>query len=270
MAKIGVCIEPCFGNMDYRLRLEIIAQLGFRYYDLWFHNKGFNGKNLTDEKKDFDMMAEMNEKYKLVTTAFVHCHPDGGIEAALLDKKQRNRILDSFAEVIPLAKKIKCKALISGSGNVDSSISDGEAFDSIVETLSQAARIIEKEDITIFLEPWNNKVDHPKNWLNSPNEAVAIIKAVNHKNIKLLYDIYHMQIMSGNLMDFIKKNIRFIGHFHMAGVPGRHEPIDNEVNYPFIIQETQQLGYDGVFSLEYWPTFEPAESLKKCLAHLNV
>lgn len=269
MAKIGVCIEPCFGDMDYKTRIETIAKIGYKYYDLWFHNKGFTGSALTDEKKDFDMIAELNEKLGLTTTSFVHTHPDGGIELALINKNHRSQIVDSLGEVIPLAKKIGCSNLVSGSGNIDPDIPDEEAFESMVETLQACAPILEKEGITILIEPWNNKVDHPDNWLNDPEITVDIIKNIGSPNVKLLYDIYHMQIMRGDHTAFMRENLEHIGHFQMAGVPGRNEPVDNEVNYPFLIREADRLGFNGVFGLEYWPTEEPEQSLLWCLRHLT-
>lgn len=270
MAKIGVCIEPCFGDMDYKTRIETIAEIGYKYYDLWFHNKGFTGSGLTDEKKDFDMIAELNDKYGLTTTSFVHTHPDGGIELALINRAHRKDIVDSLGEVLPLAKKIGCPNLVSGSGNIDPDISDEEAFESMVETLRACAPILEKEGVTILIEPWNNKVDHPDNWLNDPVLAVDIIKKVGSPNVKLLYDIYHMQIMRGDHTAFIRENLEHIGHFQMAGVPGRNEPVNNEINYPFLIKEADKLGFTGVFGLEYWPTEEPEKSLARCLQHLSV
>jgi len=270
MVEIGVCIEPFFGDIPYKERIEKIASIGFKYYEFWFHNAGFDGKNLTDEKKDFDMIAELNYKLGLTTTCFVHCHPDGGIKASLINKDDRGLILNSLTEeIIPLAKKIGCKGLISGSGNVNPFISEKEAIENIVETLIQISKIVEKEDITLLLEPWNTKVDHPLNFLSDPQMAVNIIKDVNHKNIKLLYDIYHMQIMKGDIVRFIRENIQYIGHFHIAGVPGRKEPIDNELYYPFIIKESVAAGYKGVFGLEYWPTMPSEKSLEKVLEYLT-
>lgn len=270
MAKISVCIESVFSDVPYGKRLLIIAKLGFKYYEFWFHNKGFTGAALTEEKKDFSMIAEMNEKYGLTTVGFVHCHADGGIQASLLNKAHRARIVDSLGEIIPLAKKINCKNLISGGGNIDPAISDAEAEDNIVENLKAIMPEMEKQGITVLLEPWNTKVDHPQNWLWDPAVAVRILKAVGSKNAKMLYDIYHMQIMTGNVTSFIAENIDFIGHFHMAGVPGRHEPLaDNEVNYPFVVTKAVDAGYTGAFGLEYWPTVDAEESLKRCLDHFK-
>jgi len=263
MANIGVCIESVFGDEPYKKRIETIARLGFTHYEFWFHNKAFTGSGLRDEKKDFDMIGELNEKHKLTTVCFVHCHADGGIQASLLNKSHKNLIVDSLGEIVPLAKKIGCKNLISGGGNVDPSVSDKEAEENIAENLKAIAPVMEKEGLTVLLEPWNTKVDHPQNWLWDPAVGVRILINVGSPNVKLLYDIYHMQIMTGNITAFITANIGYIGHFHMAGVPGRREPNDdNEVNYPFIIRKAEEAGYKGAFGLEYWPSMDVERSLK--------
>ena len=79
--------------------------------------------------------------------------------------------------------------------------------------------------------------------------------------MKMLYDIYHMQIMDGNILDFVRQHLDLIGHFHIAGVPGRHEPIDNELNYRHIVRAIDQMGYQGHFGLEYWATMKDEQSL---------
>jgi len=94
-------------------------------------------------------------------------------------------------------------------------------------------------------------------------QCIDIVKRVESPNLKMLYDIYHMQIMSGNLIDFIGENIEYIGHFHIAGVPGRHEPFTGELNYRYIVDEIDRMGYDGYFGLEYWPSFDDEESLRR-------
>lgn len=269
MANIGACIEIFFSDLDYDKRIEKIHKLGFRSYEFWFHDKRFDGTGLIDEPKDFDMIAELNDKYSLTTTDFVFNHPDGGIIGALIDKNDRNKILDSIEEMISLAKKIDCKKLISASGNRVKNISDEEAVENMVETLSEAVKLFEKEDITLILEPFNTKVDHPDYFLDDPYLALKVLKEVDHRNVRMLFDIYHMQIMMGNVTAFIKENIRYIGHFHIAGVPGRHEPADNELNYKFIINEIDKTGYNGSIGLEYWPSMDHEDSLRQTMELFN-
>ncbi len=263
MSKIGVCIETFFSDLSYKERIQKIHSIGFTNYEFWFHNKRFDGRQLIDESKDLNMIEELNDKYGLITTDFVFNHPDGGIVGSLIDKNDRNLLIDSLGEVISIAKKLNCKKLISGSGNKISALPNEEALDNMIEILIAVSKICEKDDITILLEPFNTKVDHPDYFLDDPFTCLKVLKAVNHKNARMLFDIYHMQIMSGNITGFIKENIEYIGHFHVAGVPGRHEPGNSELNYPFILSEIYKLGYKGYIGLEYWPSMDHTESLKQ-------
>ncbi len=88
-------------------------------------------------------------------------------------------------------------------------------------------------------------------------------------SIKLLFDCYHMQLMEGNLVNNISNNIDFIGHFHSAGVPGRHELQLGETNYPMVIKAAEDGGYDRYFGFEYWPTYSNEKSLKDILAYVK-
>lgn len=266
---MSVCIETFFTDLDYRERIERIAELGFRHYEFWFADKRFDGANLTDEPKDLDMLAELNAKHGLVTADFVFNHPDGGCQAALIDKRGRTKLRDGIGRTIEDAKKIGCTGLISGAGNVVPGISKEEAVESMVEALSELGDVCGPEGITLLLEPFNTKVDHPDYFLDDPMTTLEVVRAVDKPSVKILFDIYHMQIMSGNITDFVRENIRHIGHFHVAAVPGRHEPDAGELNYPFIIDEIDKLGYDGCVGLEYWPTVDAAESLKRSMSYLR-
>jgi hydroxypyruvate isomerase len=269
MVEIGACIEPFFSDLNYEDRIEKIYQLGFKVYEFWFHNKRFDGTKLIDEMKDFDKIGELNEKYELRTADFVYNHPDGGIVAALIDKNDRNKLLDNLEEMISLAKKIGCNRFISGSGNRIEGLIREEAIDTMIESLSEVMKLCEKDNITFLIEPFNTKVDHPDYFLDDPHECVAVLKKVNHPNAKMLFDIYHMQIMTGNVLAFIRENIDYIGHFHIAGVPGRHEPAACELNYRFILDEIGKLEYNGYAGLEYWPSIAPEESLRQTLEYFK-
>ncbi len=268
MANIGVCIEIFFGDLPYPERIRKVAELGFRSYEFWFHDKAFDGKSLTPGMKDFAMLAELNARHGMTVTDFVFNHPDGGIVASLIDKKDRGKLTDGLAQIVPLARKIGCTRLISGSGNRVAGLSRKAAVANMIAALSELAPLCAKEGITLIVEPFNT-LDHPDYFLDDPHLCVEVLEAVGSPNVKMLYDIYHMQIMDGNIVDFIRENIRHIGHFHVAGVPGRHEPDSGELNYSFIIKEIDRLGYSGAVGLEYWPTMDHAASLRRTLGYLQ-
>jgi hydroxypyruvate isomerase len=263
MAKLSVCIEPFFSELPYLDRIRKVAELGFTAYEFWFHDKRFDGGRLVPETKDFDRIAELNSRLGLSTCGFVFNHPDGGIVASLIEKKDRPRLLDNLEAMIGRAQKIGCRAFISGSGNKVPGLAREKAIESMVEGLSAAARVCAAHGITLLLEPFNSKVDHPDYFLDDPQVCIDVLRQVNNPAAKMLYDIYHMQIMGGNVLAFVKENLAHIGHFHVAGVPGRKEPVPSELDYVFILKEIDGMGYTGHFGLEYWPTVEPGESLAR-------
>jgi hydroxypyruvate isomerase len=111
------------------------------------------------------------------------------------------------------------------------------------------------------LEPLNSLIDHNGYFLDNPYDAADIVRAVHHPSVGLLFDCYHMQIMGGNLIQAIRDNVDVIRHFHSAGVPGRHDLDDGELNYPRIVDAIAATGYKGCFGLEYFPNGDSAESL---------
>jgi hydroxypyruvate isomerase len=263
MVKLAACIEPFFSALPYEQRIRKVAELGFTAYEFWFHDKRFDGAGLVPEMKDFDRIGELNAELGLTTTDFVFNHPDGGIVASLIQKKDRARLLDSLEGMISLAKKIGCTTFISGSGNKVPGLGREEAIASMVESLTAVAAVCARQGMRIILEPFNSRVDHPDYFLDDPQVCIDVLKKVGSPTVKMLYDIYHMQIMSGNVLAFVKQNLPYIGHFHVAGVPGRKEPVPSELDYPFILREIDRMGYTGYFGLEYWPTEESGASLAR-------
>jgi hydroxypyruvate isomerase len=269
VARIGVCAETFFADLPYEQRLRRIAALGFRFYELWFHDKRFDGSRLHDELKDFGLIADLNRELGLTCTDFIFNHPDAGVKAALIDKRDRPLLLDSLEAMIERARTIGCTAFISGAGNVVRGLERKRATETMVETLKLLAKPCEKAGITLLLEPFNTKVDHPQYFLDDPQDCLSVLKAVDNPRVRMLFDIYHMQIMAGDVTAFIRKNLPWIGHFHVAGVPGRHEPRQGELNYPFILSELDRLGFAGGVGLEYWPTMRPDDSLRQTRAWLE-
>jgi hydroxypyruvate isomerase len=131
----------------------------------------------------------------------------------------------------------------------------------IVENLKRIAPLVEDAGMTLVLELLNSRYDHPGYFMDNSEDMSAILRAVSHPNVKALYDIYHAGIMEGNVLENIRTNIDVIGHFHAAGIPGRHEMKEGEQNYPFLCREIDKLGFDGYLGLEYTPLKPSRESL---------
>ena len=134
---------------------------------------------------------------------------------------------------------------------------------SILAALEAAKPILEASGVTLMIEPLNTLFDHKGYYLWSAREAFALIREANHPQIRVVYDIYHQQIMEGNIVPTITENLPLIAHLHAAGHPGRHELQYGESNYSFIFDAVDKAGYTGFCGLEYRPTTESGESLRR-------
>ena len=178
---------------------------------------------------------------------------DGTFGGCPVKPQDRAGYLAQIRKTIAFAQEAGCRKGITLSGTVDPALSRSEMRQNLESALAEAAGIAAEADFTLLLEPLNTLVDHPGYYLDSSAEALAIVRAIGSPHLKILFDIYHMQIMEGNLLATIEKNIAWIGHFHAAGVPGRGELFDCELNYPAIVKRIDALGYQGCFGLEYFP-----------------
>ena len=113
-------------------------------------------------------------------------------------------------------------------------------------------------------------LDHPDYLLDSSEDCLAAQEAVNLPDRRILFDIYHMQTMGGNIVAFLRQNMDWLGYLHVAGVPDRHEPQESGLNSPFILREIDRMSFRGHVGLEYWPLLEPAESLTRALRWPNL
>ena len=133
---------------------------------------------------------------------------------------------------------------------------------SIVAGLTAGIPILEEYGVTIMIEPLNTYVNHKGYYLWSSAEAFDIIREVDHPQVKMVFDIYHQQIMEGNIIPSVVNNLDLIAHLHSAGHPGRHELQNGENDYKFIFNKIDEAGYTGCCGLEYSPLMDPIESLK--------
>jgi hydroxypyruvate isomerase len=169
----------------------------------------------------------------------------------------------------------KCAAagvpnIIIMSGN-RRGLSDEEGLDNCVAGLKRIKAIAEDKGVTVCLELLNSKVDHKDYQCDRTAWAVEVVKRVDSPRVKVLYDIYHMQIMEGDVIRTIRDNIAYIGHFHTGGVPGRNE-IDatQELNYAAIARAIVDVGFTGYFAHEFIPKRDPLASLRQAVGICDV
>jgi len=172
--------------------------------------------------------------------------------------------------LLPLIKAAGIPSMIVFSGN-RAGLSDAEGARNCITGLKRITPLAEQLGITIVMELLNSKVDHKDYQCDRTPWGVEVVKGVASERFRLLYDIYHMQIMEGDVIRTIQDNIQSIGHFHTGGVPGRAE-IDGtqELNYPAICRAIADTGYSGYVAQEFIPRHDPMASLRAAVALCNV
>jgi hydroxypyruvate isomerase len=157
--------------------------------------------------------------------------------------------------------------IICFSGNRRPGQSEDEAAAACVAGLRKIAPYAEEKGVNLNMELLNSSVDHPGYQCDRSAWGLAVVRQVNSPRVKLLFDIYHMQIMEGNLIDTIQNNIDWIGHFHTAGVPGRNEIDDTqEINYRGVCRAIAQSGYDLFVGHEFRPRRDLWDGLREAFA----
>jgi hydroxypyruvate isomerase len=187
------------------------------------------------------------------------------IKKGINDKKNHAEIDPKMREAIKATAEAGAPNVIVMAGDREG-ISDAEGTENSVLFLNGIKALAEERKVTLCIELLNSKVNHPGYMCDHTAWGVEVCRRVNSPRVKLLYDIYHMQIMEGDIIRTIRDNIQYIGHFHTAGNPGRHEFDDTqELNYAPICRAIADLGYQGVVSHEYSPTRDPLGTLEKMM-----
>lgn len=249
--KQGVCGGVFGRQMPFEERAKQAARLGAHCFDL-------------QRQENWPIL----QKYGLIPTMV----PGGGrLTDACNDKTLHAQLLKEFRENIPAAKKAGAPNVITFSGNRRGK-SDEEGMENCYTILKEAVKVAEDNEITICMELLNSKVDHKDYQCDHSAWGAELCKRVGSPRMKLLFDIYHMQIMEGDIIRNIRTHFQYIGHFHTAGNPGRHQFDDTqELQYGAIAKAIVDLGYTGYLSHEYSPTTpDPLKTLDEMMRICDV
>jgi hydroxypyruvate isomerase len=203
---------------------------------------------------------EIPRRYGIICTM---AYAGGGDIPNALNRTEHHAAIEAaFRTNIPLAAKAGIPNVITFSGN-RAGMSDDEGARNTIAGLNRLKKIAEDNGVNICMELLNSKVDHHDYMCDHTAWGVRVMEEVNSPQVKLLYDIYHMQIMEGDLIATIRANIQWIGHFHTGGVPGRHE-LDNtqEVQWDGVMRGIAAAGFKGFVAHEFIPTRDPFLSLR--------
>jgi hydroxypyruvate isomerase len=167
---------------------------------------------------------------------------------------------DGVGKAIEYATALQCTQINCLAGIAPTGVDQAKTRETFVRNLQLAAGKLKSADIRLLIEPCNTR-DIPGFFLNHTKQALDIINDVGSDNLFLQYDIYHMQIMEGDLAPTIQRNLASIRHLQLADNPGRNEPGTGEINYPFLFQFIDKLGYSGWIGCEYKPAKSTLEGL---------
>lgn len=162
---------------------------------------------------------------------------------------------------IGYARTLDCTQLNCLAGIAPTGVGDDEIRDTFKANLRYASKRLGEQGIRLLVEPINSRIDMPGFWLDSPRKALALIAELDEPNLWLQYDIYHAQIMEGDLARTMEANLQRIAHFQLADNPGRHEPGTGEINFPYLFALLDRLGYSGWIGCEYKPLSHSEASL---------
>jgi len=211
---------------------------------------------------------EIPRRYGLICTMG---YAGGGEIPDALNRPEHHAAIEAnFRTNIPLAAKAGVPNVITFSGN-RKGMADDEGARNAIAGLNRVKKIAEDNGVTICLELLNSKVDHPDYMADHTAWGARVMEAVNSPNVKLLYDIYHMQIMEGDMIATIRANHEWIGHYHTGGVPGRHELDDTqEIHWVGVMEAIADTGFKGYVAHEFLPLRDPFTSLRAAASRCDV
>lgn len=224
------------------------VQIGFEAVEMWGREDNFK-----------DILA-LAAKYGLKVASMVGAP---FLQQSLNSRAQHDLIEKELKTSIDIAAENGIRGVIALSGDRYDGVSDEQAVEIVADVLKRVAPYAEEKDVFVNLELLNSKRDHIGYQCDHTAWGVKVVERVDSPRVKLLYDIYHMQIMEGDVITTITENIQWIGHFHTAGNPGRHEINDSqEINYTGICKAIAATDYDGYLGHEFFCEGNVVEALK--------
>jgi len=243
--KVSICAEMLYPDLAFIEKVDKLREAGFSTFEFWAW-----------KDKDLEALESRVQQGMRVATF------SGQRRGSLVEPADHPAYVEEVKESIEVARRLGCSNLmvlsdeLSEDGSVKTRYRPMDAEEragNIALGLKLLAPVAEEQEVTLLLEPLNTLVDHRGYSLSSSKTAFDIIKRVGSGRIKVLYDVYHMQIMEGNVIRTIRDNIEHIGYIHAADVPGRFEPGTGELNYANIFKAINDAGYRGYVGFEFQP-----------------
>lgn len=251
----SACIEPMYGELPFLERFRAAREDGFQYVEFW---------GWTD--KDLEAVRAAAESAGIGIAGF-----NGDAELSLIDPGQREAYLAFLRRSVEAARKVGARSLTihsnglgAGGAVIDpcDGLSDTVKLCAMFDTLKACAEIAEESGVSMNLEPLNVTTDHVGNFLRTTRMAAEMTRLIGSPRLKVLYDVYHMQLNEGGICDNIRAYGDQFGHIHVADAPGRHEPGTGEINFANVMACLEEIGYTGLIGFELVPKTTTAEAVR--------
>ncbi len=258
--KKSACIETLFTELPFALRFAAAKEAGFDLVEFW---------SWTDKDPD-ELRAESDAAGIGIGSM------SGDRDYSLVDPSHKRAYLEFARKSMEVARRIGCDTVVIHSNalgeggrvvNRYAELSSTVKLCAMFDALRELAPMAEDAGVTCVLEPLNVHRDHVGNFLETTRMAAEIARLIASPRIKVLYDVYHMQINEGNICDTLSAHIDQIGYIHAADVPGRHEPGTGEIAYSRVLSHLESIGYDGVVGFELFPKTTSAEAVRAIMDH---
>ena len=209
---------------------------------------GYDGIEVFGFDVDFEEIADRIEANDQEWVYLSGGRPD------FTDPRNYEAALESIQESVEIAAEYGISNLNVKSGDIQPHVTHDDQRAAVVRVLEAGGDIAAEADVTLVLEPLNRYVNHPGHFTATAAEGAEILRRVDHPNVKMLFDCYHEQIMTGDLIRNFRQHVDVIGHVHIADNPGRHEPGTGEVNYSNVLAAIDESPYDGYVGCEFDPS----------------
>jgi hydroxypyruvate isomerase len=243
MPRFSANLSMMFSEVDFLDRFAAAAKAGFKAAEFLF-----------PYAYDNDQLAEVVERSGLQTVLFNMPPGDwkAGDRGLACDPARVAEFQEGVGQAIACARSLNCGRIHCMAGLRPRGVSEDKIRETYIGNLQFAGKELAKHELQLLIEAINPR-DIPGFFLNSSRQALDLMHYAAVPNLSFLYDIYHMQIVEGDLAPTIEKNLARIGHMQLADTPGRHEPGTGEINYKFLFEHIDKLGYDGWIGCEYRP-----------------
>jgi hydroxypyruvate isomerase len=246
----------------FEQRLEVASKAGVESVELVSEHITWSDAQIRDMKKlasslhlKMDtLLAQKDWKHRPVT---------------MVKPEDREGFLADVREGIVFAQKLEIPQIILMSGDDVAGRTHEQQYAAMLESVKRAGDLAAKANLTLIIEPLNNKVDHKGFFLSTCGEGLKLVKEVQNPHVKLLFDIYHEQVQVGNVIRTMREAAPHVAVFHIADNPGRNDPGTGEMNYENIYKAIASFGFKGYVTMEYLPVGDQAASLTRAAKDMN-